>query len=170
MLPLRFYSGRLKLMTKLVISFWLLVIALLLIPSAVLAQGTTSSSPTCDLCGLCSGGIKPVEWDRCHACVYDDSGNVKPGTYWTVVGCLSTKPELFVKSILSIVFAVSGGLAFLAFIGGSVMVLTSTGNPEKLNNGKSILVSSVFGLLLILFSVFLLRVVGLDILRIPGFG
>ncbi len=154
---------------KLAFSFWLLAFSCLIIQPKVLAQSPTGS-PSCDLCGQCAGGPKPANWDQCYACIYDNTGNVKPKFYWTVAGCLSTKPELFVKSILSIVFAVSGGLAFLAFIAGSAMVLTSSGDPEKLNNGKSIVVSSIFGLLLILFSVFLLKFVGVDILRIPGFG
>ncbi|MBI3380195.1 hypothetical protein HY029_05570, partial [Candidatus Gottesmanbacteria bacterium] len=49
-------------------------------------------------------------------------------------------------------------------------VLTSSGNPERIQSGKDTITSALFGMLLILFSVFLLKVVGLDILRIPGFG
>ncbi|MBI4067354.1 hypothetical protein HY407_03145 [Candidatus Gottesmanbacteria bacterium] len=141
--------------------------------SFALAQSPTESitgSPTCDLCGWCAGGEKPGSWEACQACIYTEDGSIEPGAYWTVAGCLSTKPEMFVKSVLNVVFAVSGGLAFLAFIGGSALVLTSSGNPEKLNNGKSIVISSILGLLLIIFSVFILRFVGVDILRIPGFG
>lgn len=129
-----------------------------------------TGSPSCDLCGQCSGGPKPANWDKCNACLYKADGELEQGNYWTVAGCWSTKPELFVKSILNIVFAVSGGLAFLAFLGGSAMVLTSSGNPEKLNNGKSIVVSSIFGLLLIIFSIFILQFVGVTIFHIPGFG
>jgi hypothetical protein len=36
--------------------------------------------------------------------------------------------------------------------------------------GKDIIFSSIFGILLILFSIFLLHFVGYDILRIPGFS
>ncbi|MBI2611630.1 hypothetical protein HYW54_02670 [Candidatus Gottesmanbacteria bacterium] len=126
--------------------------------------------PTCDLCGYCQGQEKPPDHKRCVSCLYDKNGSLKSNTYWTVAGCISTKPDQFVRSILNIVFAISGGLAFLAFIGGSAMILTSSGDPEKLNNGKSIVISSIFGLLLIIFSVFLLRFVGVDVLRVPGFG
>lgn len=142
-------------------------ITTLLTPSFSYAQ---KGGSTCDLCGYCQGQTKPPSHAQCISCVYDRGGNLKSNTYWTVAGCISTKPDQFVGSILNIVFAVSGGLAFMAFIGGSAMVLTSAGDPEKLNNGKSIIMSSVFGLLLILFSVFLLRVVGVDILKVPGFG
>ena len=164
-------------MPRLAVSLLSLVVSFLLSTNIAIAATPTpttpaaiTGSPTCDLCGFCAGGVKPGNWDQCNTCLYAPSGEIIEGNYWTVAGCWSTKPELFVKSILSIVFGISGGLAFLAFIGGSIMVLTSSGDPEKLNNGKSIVVSSIFGLLLIVFSVFLLRFVGVEILRLPWFG
>lgn len=163
-------------MPRLAISLLSLVFSLLVSTNVAFAltptptQVAVTGSPSCDLCGQCSGGPKPANWDKCNACLYKTDGELEQGNYWTVAGCWSTKPELFVKSILNIVFAVSGGLAFLAFLGGSAMVLTSSGNPEKLNNGKSIVVSSIFGLLLIIFSIFILQFVGVTIFHIPGFG
>ena len=141
----------------------------------VLAQAATplpTGKPSCDLCGWCSPEInpKPSNWNTCRTCLYDASGLEQKGNYYTVFGCLSTKPELYVKSVLGIVFGVAGGLAFLAVLAGSAIVLTSAGYPERIQTGKDLIVSSLFGLLLIVFSVFLLRVVGFDLLRIPGFG
>jgi len=92
-----------------------------------------------------------------------------PKHYYTVLGCLSTVPGVFVQSSLKIVFALSGGIAFLSVLYGSVLVLTSSGDPKKLKNGKDTILYSLIGLFLIIFSVFLLRTVGYDILRIPGF-
>ena len=63
----------------------------------------------------------------------------------------------------------AGGIGFLAVLAGSTMVLTSSGNPERLKDGKDLIVSSILGILIILFAIFLLRVVGVDILNIPGF-
>ena len=160
-------------MRGLVFSRWSLVVGLflLLFVPLIRPQFTYAArATTCDLCGFCQGGSKPASYNGCKKCLYDESGNIRADSYWTVAGCYSTRPDMFVKSVLNIVFAVSGGLAFIAFIGGSALILTSSGDPEKLNNGKSIVISSIFGLLLIIFSVFLLRVVGVDILRVPGFG
>lgn len=141
----------------------------------VFSQASTplpTGKASCDLCGWCNPEInpKPSNWNTCRTCLYDTSGLEQKGNYYTVFGCLSTKPDQYVKSILSIVFGVAGGLAFLAVLAGSAIVLTSAGYPERIQTGKDLIVSALFGLLLIVFSVFLLRVVGFDLLRIPGFG
>ena len=129
---------------------------------------TSNPLPTCDLCGWCNQAVNPTpaDWDQCNICIS------QPRSYWTVLGCLSTDPSgaPFVKSILTVVFAVSGGLAFLSVLMGSVTVLTSAGDPLRLRAGKDMLTNSLMGLFLIIFSIFLLRVVGVEILRIPGFG
>lgn len=154
----------------LVLGCWLLVIGV----TPVFAQTISpTGEPTCDLCGWCNAQINPTpppNWQKCHDCLYDPYGNEATGSYYTVFGCIATQPEAFVKSILSIVFGVSGGIAFLAVIAGSGIVLTSGGYPERLQTGKDIIFSSIFGILLILFSIFLLHFVGYDILRIPGFS
>lgn len=135
-----------------------------------------TGAPTCDLCGWCNRyyitptPAPPANWQQCSSCLYDASGGRIEGNYYTVIGCLSAKPEFFVKTILNIVFGIAGGLAFLAFLSGSTIVLTSSGNPIRLQTGKDIIASSLFGLLLIIFAVFLLRLVGFDILQLPGFG
>ncbi|MBI5452367.1 hypothetical protein HY945_02805 [Candidatus Gottesmanbacteria bacterium] len=136
---------------------------------------TPTGIPTCDLCGWCPpeptlNPTKPANWDQCYSCLYDATGQEQRGNYYTVLGCLSTKPEFFVQSILSVVFGIAGGIAFLAVLGGSAMVLTSAGDPEKLQNGKEMIISSLLGILLIVFSVFLVRFIGFDIFRLPGFG
>lgn len=149
---------------------------LLALSSPVSAQIATiapaTNQPTCDLCGWCNPQTnpKPPGWDKCHACLFDTRGQESTGSYWTVFGCLSTKPEAFVKSMLAVIFGIAGGIAFLAVLTGSAIVLTSSGYPDRLQTGKDLIVSSIFGLMLIIFSVFLLRVVGFEILRIPGFG
>lgn len=163
-----------KLILLLVLLFSVLNSYFILFNSFAFAQDAspTAAPPTCDLCGWCNPETnpKPPNWDSCNKCLYKEDGTTRERTYYTVLGCLSTESNLFVKSILSIVFAVAGGIAFLAVLGGAATVLTSAGDPVRLQNGKDMITSALFGILLIVFSVFLLRIVGLDILRIPGFG
>lgn len=149
---------------------------------ATVAPTTPSPVPTfagaaCDLCGWCppdpvTNPTKPSNWTECNSCLYDADGLEKKGAYYTVLGCFSTDKSgaPFVQSILQVVFGVAGGFAFLAVLIGAAIVLTSSGNPTRIQTGKDLIFSAIVGLLLILFSVFILRVVGFDILRIPGVG
>jgi hypothetical protein len=89
---------------------------------------------------------------------------------WTAFGCISTDPSGFIGSLLSVGIGIAGGIAFLLILVGGFQILTSAGDPEKLNAGREMVMSSIAGLLLIIFSVFLLRFIGFNILAIPGFG
>lgn len=130
------------------------------------------AQPTCDLCGWCNQDTNPnppPNWNACSQCIYNGTEKIS-GKYYTVFGCIDTNASFFVKRILQYVFGIAGGIAFLSVLSGSIMILTSAGDPERLRNGKDLLTSSITGLLLIIFSVFLLRIVGYEIFRIPGFG
>lgn len=87
----------------------------------------------------------------------------------TAIGCIPTDPSLFIGKFLGLGIGIAGGIAFLLILFGGFQILTSAGNPEQLNAGRELVGSAVTGLLLIIFSVFLLRLIGYDILRIPGF-
>lgn len=48
------------------------------------------------------------------------------------------------------------------------MIMTSGGNTEKTKAGKELLTAAITGLMILIFSVFILDFFGLRILRIPG--
>lgn len=87
----------------------------------------------------------------------------------TALGCISTDPSKFIGSLLTIGIGLAGGIAFLLILFGGFQILTSAGNPEQLNAGKELVSSAIAGLLLIIFSIFILKVIGVNILGIPGF-
>lgn len=130
-----------------------------------------SPPPTQTLSNLCqAAGPKEFECSRClNGLTLGTIGNPKPGA-WTAFGCLETTPQGFINWLLPATIGIAGGIAFLLMLWGAFNVVTSTGNPDKLNNGKEIIASAIAGLLMILFSVFLLKLIGVDILGIPGFG
>lgn len=88
----------------------------------------------------------------------------------TGLGCIPTQPQELVKWILKYAILMGGGIAFLLSLFGGVSIILAGGNPEKINAGKEIIGSALTGLLFIIFSVFLLRFIGFDILQLPGFG
>ena len=113
--------------------------------------------------------------DRTRECDYAFAGSkdsclqcVNAGNAWTVLGCLPTDASGFTKFILRFALGIGGGAAFLAMLAGSFMVITSAGDPERLKAGKRTITMALSGLLLILFSLFILRLVGREILGLPG--
>ncbi len=93
---------------------------------------------------------------------------------WTALGCLDTQlptgtSKGFITVLLRLGGGLAGGIAFLLILFGGFQIITSAGNPERLNAGRELITSAIAGLLLIIFSIFLLKVIGVDILGIPGF-
>jgi len=88
----------------------------------------------------------------------------------TSIGCIPIDPQdLVVNYVLKYAIGIAGGVAFLLIIWGAIQLLTSAGDPEKIGKGKETIVAAISGLLFIIFSIYLLRLIGYDILRIPGF-
>jgi len=71
---------------------------------------------------------------------------------------------LFVGAFRDIIIGVGGGIAFLLMIVGAAFILTSRGNPEAIARGKEVFVGALTGLLIMIFSVFLLELIGSDML------
>lgn len=129
------------------------------------------------LCENISAQLDEKQLESCKRCVYPlteypylDGINYKG--IWTAIGCVPTDPIILLNQYILAAagFGIAGGVAFLYFLYGAFLILTSMGNPERINEGKEIMISSISGLLLILFSVFILQVIGVDILKIPEFG
>jgi hypothetical protein len=112
------------------------------------------------------GDIKKNWWETTQITRNDRSGGV-----WTGIGCVQTSLSGFIQET---VFGLGIGLAGITALGciiySAILYQTSAGNSEKLQSAQELLRSCIFGLLLIIFSVFILRVIGVDLLRIPGFN
>ena len=90
----------------------------------------------------------------------------------TAIGCISVldSPEAFLGDILKWAVGVGGGIAFLLIVYASFMIMTSAGNPERLKAGQELLTSAISGLVLLIFSIFTLKFIGVDILGLDKFG
>lgn len=105
------------------------------------------------------------EQAECLSCVTDRKG------IWTALGCVESNISQFLSNIiLNWGIGLGGGFALLCIIYAAFMMQSSQGNPEKLKKAQEMITSCIMGLMLIIFLVFILRVIGVDILRIPGFG
>jgi hypothetical protein len=142
----------------LIVQITLIVLSLLMIVPFVHAQTDISGdlAKNCTYAGADSG--------TCETCA-------QGGGVWTAVGCIQTSsPQSLFAAVFRVGTGIAGGIAFLLILFGGFQILTSAGNPEQLNGGQELVSSAVAGLLLIIFSIFLLKLIGYDILRIPGFA
>lgn len=106
--------------------------------------------------------------EECRRCMLQPPSG--EGGAWTAIGCIPTEPKAFIQKFITFGAGLAGGIAFLLILFGGFQVMTSTGNPEKLNAGKELVVSALTGLILVIFSILLLKIIGYNILGIPGFG
>lgn len=88
----------------------------------------------------------------------------------TAIGCIHTQPAALVQDFIKFAIGIGGGLAFLMMLLGAFQMITSAGNPDTLKAGQDRLQSAIIGLLFIIFAVLLLQIIGVDILKLPGFG
>ena len=94
-----------------------------------------------------------------------DAGEIPTG-----IGCIPTDPTKLVLKILEIAVGVAGGVALLSVLFGGLKVLTSSGDPDGIKEGKGMITNAIAGLVLILFSVAILNIIGFNILGIPFFN
>lgn len=89
----------------------------------------------------------------------------------TAIGCIPiSDTNAFMGFILGWAIGIGGGIAFLLIVVAGFQIMTSTGNPERLKAGQELLTSAIAGLIMIIFSVFILQIIGVTILKLPGFG
>ncbi len=113
-------------------------------------------------------GIAPFPvYAQGHSIEYCDGD---PTLLKTAIGCINTNPQEFLSWLLPVMIGIASGTAFLIILLGSFQIQISTGNPERIHAGREMISSAVAGLLLIIFSVFILRLIGVDVLGIPEFG
>jgi len=84
----------------------------------------------------------------------------------TAIGCIPIENTTFINFILRWAIGVGGGIAFLLIVFAGFQIMTSAGNPERLKAGQELLTSAIAGLILLIFSVFILRIIGVNILGI----
>jgi hypothetical protein len=90
---------------------------------------------------------------------------------YTAIGCIPVEDEqLFTAFILGWGSGIAGGIALILLVIAGIMFITSSGDPKRMQAAKELLMAAIAGLLLLIFGVFILEFIGVDILNIPGFG
>jgi hypothetical protein len=90
-----------------------------------------------------------------------------PGYAFTVFGCVQTTSGGFTNFFINFATSVIAGLGFLGMLYGAVKVMLARGDPAALTEGKRYIYGSILSVLVVLFSVFIVKIVGGTILKIP---
>ncbi len=90
----------------------------------------------------------------------------------TAIGCVGVLggTDQFLGGLLRWAIGVGGGIAFLLILYAGFMIMTSAGDPTRLKAGQELLTSAISGLILLVFSIFVLKFIGVDILGLGAFG
>jgi hypothetical protein len=86
----------------------------------------------------------------------------------TAIGCIPADFNAFIGWILPKLFGIAGGISFVLIIYGFILLITSNGDAKKVQGANETITSAIVGLLVSIFSLFILRFVLVDLLHIPG--
>lgn len=87
----------------------------------------------------------------------------------SAIGCIPVSDTTsFMGWILGWAIGVGGGIAFLLIVYSSIMIMTSQGDPTRLKAGQELLTSAISGLIMLVFSIVILRFIGIDLLRLDN--
>lgn len=109
-------------------------------------------------------GVESANRQKCRDCVAG-------GGAWAAIGpnnCIPTDPSGFAAEIIKILFGLAGGVAFLLIIYGAFICITSQGNPQKAQACRETITSAIVGLLMLIFALFIVRLIFGPIGIIPG--
>lgn len=88
----------------------------------------------------------------------------------TAIGCVPVLQDYSGKAFASFLLkwgiGVGSGVSFLLMLYAGFMIMTSQGNPERLKAGQELLTSAVSGIILLIFSIFILNFIGVSVLGI----
>jgi hypothetical protein len=133
--------------------------------NATLSEDTATST---SLFNLCNSIPDENKRNACIGCL-GEGENSDTSKMWTAIGCLPLTPTAFVQTILPTAVTIAGAIALLTMLYGVLMLTISGGNPENIQKAKEVITGAVVGLLFIIFSIVLLNLIGVQILKIPGF-
>ena len=92
-----------------------------------------------------------------------------PQSLSTALGCIPYTRDAFTSALLGFIVSLAGAAALVIMLIATIIIMTAGGNPEQLKKGRELFTSAVVGLLFLIFSVSILRIIAGDIINLPGF-
>lgn len=106
--------------------------------------------------------------NNCLRCTQKGNGNE---FFWSAFGCMPLDIKSFINNYVYIYgIGLAGTIMFLCILLNAYRIQFSQGKPETVKKAVDSLKSCLFGLLVILGAVLIVRIIGIDIIQIPGLG
>ena len=119
------------------------------------------------ICDQIDGVTQNAQREACMDCLGE--GEVAQGI-WTAVGCIPTDTQGILQTTVKLGLFSGGGFALIMILFGAFNLSISQGDPKKISEAKDIITAAIIGLIFIIFSISILQFIGVELLRIPGFG
>lgn len=115
-------------------------------------------------------GKTPAEKDQARTEFIGCASCAMAGGYPSAIGCLPLdNVGLFIsQTVFGILMGFAGAFCIGCFIYSSVTIQFSQGDSEQIANARKTLTQCILGFLFIIFAVFILRFVGINLLQIYG--
>lgn len=104
--------------------------------------------------------------DLCYQCSTKDS----LAGIWTGIGCFPTNVTDLAKTVFNMFSGLLGLFIFYCIISNGLKVMISRDSADAMKKAQEAITSCIVGLLVLVFSVLFLRIVGVDILKLPGWS
>jgi len=123
-----------------------IALLIVLLTTGIFATNTNAADPP----------GSPVGYDNC-----------KSDEISTAIGCVPINDSTsMVTFLMNWALGIGGGISFLLIVFAGFQIMTSGGDPKKLQGGKELMTSAIGGLILLIFAGFVLRTLGFNVLGI----
>lgn len=138
-------------------------------PGECKPAGTTPSEEAMEIWGEGkAAGCKDGE--VCWVYIWESPTPKEYPAVSTGLGLIPTNPEGLVSWFLHYARLIAGGIAFALLLYGGILFITAQGDEEKVEEARKTITSALTGLLVIIFATLILKIIGYDILKLPGWS
>lgn len=127
-------------------------------PPGANCPGNTGTTGNC----MRVAALTPIPPQTCTPLIFAGNGII------TALGCVPTELKNIIPWSLRALAGVAGGIALLLLFYGGLTYIMAGGEKTGVEEAKGIITAAISGLLLIIFSVLILKIIGVDILGIPA--
>lgn len=110
------------------------------------------------------GGAGKVVSSKGIECKFGNSDGVL-----TAIGCIPYDPVVLVNNLVSFLIMAGGGIALLLMSASAVQMMMQGSDVKSVQAAQQRFIGAAVGLIFMIFSVLLLKIIGVNILQIPGF-